>query len=303
MRTRLIAMFGLALCIAGCASPGPRHIIDTHIHLYDTSRPGGVPWPPKEETTIYRPVLPNEYRRVARQSGVTGTLVVEASPIIADNDWVLSATENDELFIGLVASLKPDAPDFEQQLDRLCQDPRFVGIRPRLNQPDSPLEPAYLQGLAMLAERGKTLDLLAHTFPLDDIAEVGKRVPNLRIVVNHLAGIHANGQALPEELIAKIDRLAKQPNIYCKMSGIFQQSKSRPAPIDPAHYKPAFDAVWNAFGEDRITYGSNWPVTNVAGEYATQFDIIYEYVKAKGRPALDKVFWLNANRVYGLGLE
>lgn len=296
-----IALFAIHLTATGCSSHHPKHIIDTHIHLYDTDRPEGVPWPPKSETRIYRPVLPAEFHQVAERTGVTGTVVVEASPILSDNDWVLAVTQEDELFVALVASLKPDAPDFAKQLDRLCQDPRFVGIRPRVNQPKTPLEPNYIKGLQLLAEREKTLDLLSHTFPLDEVAELAKRVPDLHIIVNHLAGVHANGQAPPQEWLRQIERLAAQPNVYCKMSGIFQQAKQRPAPTDPTHYKPYFDAMWEAFGEDRIIYGSNWPVTQLAGDYPDQFSIIYNYVQEK--QALDKVFWKNANTAYRLGLE
>jgi L-fuconolactonase len=305
-----------ALLVAGCsneqprhteqpqhASQRPRHIVDTHIHLYDTSRPGGVPWPPEKEAAIYRPILPVEFKSVAGECGVTATVVVEASPILADNDWVLSVTKDDPAFVALVASLKPDAKEFAAELDRLCKDPRFVGIRPRLDQPASPLEPACLKGLKLLAERGKTLDLLSHTFKLTDVAELAGQVPELRIVVNHLAGVHADGAAPPQSWLDEIAQLANHPNVYCKMSGIFQQSKTRPAPTDPAHYKPVFDAVWKAFGEDRIIYGSNWPVTNLAGDYASQFQLIYDYVASKGQPALENVFWRNANRVYHLNLK
>ena len=294
----IIAIFTIN---SGCATSAPKHIIDTHIHLYDTDRPQGVPWPPKSETKIYRPTLPDDYRQVAEQSGITGMIVVEASPILADNDWVLSVTEGDELFIALVASLNPDAADFVKQLEHLCEDPRFVGIRPRVSQPNSPIESNYLKGLSLLAKRGKTLDLLAHTFKLEDVAEVARRVPDLRIIVNHLAGVHVNGQAPPEEWLKQIELLAAQPNVYIKMSGIFQQAKTRPASTDPDHYVPFFDAIWEAFGEDRIIYGSNWPVTQVAGDYPGQFGMIYDYVRDKG--ALDKVFWQNANTAYRLGLE
>ena len=65
-------------------------IIDTHIHMFDTRRPGGVPWPATTDTALYKPALPERYARIAGPLGVVGAIVVEASPLVSDNDWVLS---------------------------------------------------------------------------------------------------------------------------------------------------------------------------------------------------------------------
>src|SRR5262245_55089403 len=77
--------------IAGCATPSASDtaIIDTHTHFYDPTRPQGVPWPPKSDGLLYRPVYPDEFRKLAAPHGVSGTVVVEASPWLEDNQWVL----------------------------------------------------------------------------------------------------------------------------------------------------------------------------------------------------------------------
>ena len=63
-------------------------IIDAHIHLFDTQRPGGVPWPERSDTVIYKPALPGRYAKIAAPLGVVGAIAVEASPLASDNDWV-----------------------------------------------------------------------------------------------------------------------------------------------------------------------------------------------------------------------
>ena len=64
-------------------------IIDTHVHFYDPTRPQGIPWPGKNNKQLYRPVLPDEFKRLSKPFGVAGTIVVEASPWIEDNQWWL----------------------------------------------------------------------------------------------------------------------------------------------------------------------------------------------------------------------
>src|SRR3954466_9628238 len=99
MITRREFVSGCARAAAGCAlqaddqAPGAEGkalaIVDTHTHFYDPRRPGGVPWPPESDKLLYRPVLPADYLALARPLGIVGTVVVEASPRVADNDWLL----------------------------------------------------------------------------------------------------------------------------------------------------------------------------------------------------------------------
>ena len=70
-------------------------IIDTHTHFYDPSRPQGVPWPGPENELLYRTVLPEHYRQIAEPEGVTGTVVVEASAWLDDNQWILDLAKDD----------------------------------------------------------------------------------------------------------------------------------------------------------------------------------------------------------------
>ena len=87
------------------------------------------------------------------------------------------------------------------------------------------------------------------------------------------------------------------------MSGIFQRSGRMPAPKELAYYAPIFEVVYEAFGEDRVIYGSNWPVTDRGGEYREQLAIIHDYFAPKGRAVLEKLFWKNAAAFYGVKLN
>src|SRR3954462_3185906 len=104
-------------------------VIDTHIHLFDPTRPQGVPWPDKKNTALYKPALPDRYRKLAEPHGVVGAIEVEASPWLEDNQWVLDIAAKDRIIVGTVGDLEPGKPEFARDLNRFHKNPLFRGIR------------------------------------------------------------------------------------------------------------------------------------------------------------------------------
>ena len=95
-------------------------IVDTHTHFYDPYRPEGVPWPPQDNSLLYRRVLPDDYKAVALTEGVTGTVVVEASEWVEDNRWILELAATEPFIVGFVGNLDPESDDFERHLASLA---------------------------------------------------------------------------------------------------------------------------------------------------------------------------------------
>ncbi len=301
----LNAAAALTLIVAftsGCGQGGSLPIVDTHIHLYDTTRDGGVPWPPESDTVLYRPVLPPDWARVCDENGITATVIVEASTLLADNQWVLDLVKDEpERYIGLVGSLELGTPDFAANLKELSADPRFVGIRMR----DRPrgadfFNDAVWRDLKLMAERDQTLDVLMANFSLEDVDRIAQRIPTLKILVNHVAGVVIDGKPLDPAWVQSLAQAARNPNVYCKVSGLFQQSRRQPSPTNLEFYKPVLDELWKVFGEDRLIYGSNWPVTMRGGSYASYKAVVFEFLEPKGRTAMEKVLANNAYKFYGL---
>jgi len=104
-------------------------IIDTHTHFYDPTRAQGVPWPPKDDPLLYRRVLPEHYRALPKPSPVAGTVVVEASPLIDDNEWILDLAAGDPFIVGFVGNLPVGNGDFLRHLNNFSHNPIFRGIR------------------------------------------------------------------------------------------------------------------------------------------------------------------------------
>jgi len=281
-------------------------IAETHIHFYQVTRPGGVPYPPVENTTLYRDVLPPEYRQLARANGIVAATIVEASPLVEDNQWVLDLVRGDPFFKSFVGQLEIGSADFIAHLNRFARDPRFVGIRSFLWSPPAiTLDDAQLRDLRELARRGMTLDLISRgdTNPKPRVEALCAALPDLRIVIDHLGG--AQGQTPTTEWELSIRRLAEQcPNLSMKFSSFYDMYQvgdgNDPwiAPLDLAAYQPSFDVLLSAFGPDRLIWGSNWPVSNLGGGFAEQVKLAEDYLAPLGQQVRDKVMFRNALKFY-----
>jgi len=295
-------LFFSGLAAENGGATGGISVIDTHIHLYDTARKGGVPWPKPSDQVLYRQVLPQNYDQVTKANGITATVIVEASDLVEDNQWVLDITaHNPKHYVGVVGNLPVGTPQFAKHLDRFAKDKRYVGIRLRsFAEGVDGFNDAVWRDLKLLSDKGLTLDVLMANYDLDDVMLLAKRLPKLKILINHLTGLIINGGPAEAAWAKKVEQAATYPNVSCKISGIFQRSNRSPAPKRVSYYAPIFQVVYESFGEDRIIYGSNWPVTDRGGEYGEQLAIINEYFSAKGKGVAEKLFWRNAAKFYGL---
>ena len=273
-------------------------IIDTHTHFYDPTRPQGVPWPPSDNALLYRTVLPEHHKALARHEGVTGTVVVEASAWLEDNAWVLDLAAGDPYIVGLVGHVDPDRSEFAADLARFSANPLFRGIRCGARYFEDVGRGTFLADMEALAARDLQLDVLVRQQQVDGLLALARHLPELRIVVDHIAHMPIDGGAVKPEWIEIYGRLAEQPNVYLKVSALMEQSTVHPAPADVDFYRPALDAMWAAFGEDRVVYGSNWPVCERAGTFVQSIDIVKAYVADKGQAAWDKYFWRNGQAAY-----
>lgn len=301
----------LVLCIGSRASMAQdfvpvEHLIDTHIHLFDTTRDIEISWPPKDDNVLYKPHLPAEYSKLARASGVTGVVIVEASDHLADNQWVLDLVDSDDFYLGLVGNIDVYREDFEDQLMKLKQDRRFLGIRPRGPKPIDFSDRTVLQNLRVLAEHNLTMDYLTNSggIPgIETIDGIAGKIPSLHIVVNHCLGYNFDGRPPQPEWIAAVESLAENKNVTCKISGLYQRSVPQPAPQSIDHYASVLDVLWDNFGKERLIYGSNWPVTKHTGTYASFIQLIDRFITEKGQDAREHFYWKNAAAAYRLPLQ
>ncbi|MFB3828227.1 MAG: amidohydrolase [Bryobacteraceae bacterium] len=293
----------LGALAAGAGASARIPVIDTHIHLFDTTRPQGVPWPPKDNAILYRPALPARYRALAGPLGVRGAIEVECSPWVEDNQWVLDVAAGDTIIVGTVGNLEPGKPEFRRQLERFHANPLFRGLRyGNLWDRDLGAElakPEFTAGLKLLAAAGLELDVANPTVRLlNDVARLTERVPGLRVVVDHLPRLDpprdAEGRAAYERVLRE---LAGRPQVFVKVSAVLRKEAGRTI-TDAAFYRPRLDELWETFGADRLMYGSDWPNSDPVGTYPEVLGVVREYFTGKGREAAEKFFWRNSRRAY-----
>jgi L-fuconolactonase len=273
-------------------------IIDTHTHFYDPSRPEGVPWPREDNETLYRTVLPDEFAATAGPLGVTGTVVVEASPWLTDNDWILALAEKHNSIVGFVGNINLTEDASAQEIERLAGNRLFRGVRVNTKTLNRVSERAVARNLGLLADLDLALDVVVQPSELERLAGIARSLPALRLVIDHIAHVPIDGCAPDPEWVSGMERVASNTNVFCKVSRLTETAVTRPANPDPAYYAPTLSELFRIFSSERLMYGSNWPVCDLASDYATGLNIVQEYAQGLEQSETDDLFWRSAARAY-----
>jgi L-fuconolactonase len=278
-------------------------IIDTHIHLFDTTRKEGVPWPEKTNKTLFQPAMPDRYRKITGPLGVVGAIKVEASPWVSDNQWVLDVAAKDKIIVGVIGNLEPGKPEFAKQLEGLHKNPLYLGIRYGnlwgRNLADELDKPEFRAGIKLLEQANLTLDsanptpsLIHALLRLSDIA------PKLRIVIDHLPQMPTpTDAAVLKSYQGHLQEFAKRPQVFVKLSEVFRKVNGD-IPRDIGAYRATLDSLYGVFGEDRVLYGSDWPNSDNWLPYPEVLGLVQKYFQSKTPAQAEKYFWKNSVKAY-----
>jgi L-fuconolactonase len=285
------------------ATAAPIPIIDCHIHLFDTTRPQGVPWPEKTNKILYQPALPSRYRTIAVPLGVVGAIKVEASPWLEDNQWVLDVAVKDSLIVGVVGNLEAGKPEFAKQFERFHKNSLFRGIRyGNLWDRDfsaAVKRPEFIADMKLLSRAGLSLDT-ANPDPrlIADLLRLTDSVPDLRVIIDHLPQLQLPTEAAALRAYkADLQEIGKRPQMYVKLSEVFRRVDGK-IPPDLGYYRGTLDELFGIFGEDRVIYGSDWPNSDNWKPYADVLHLVQQYFSTKGQVAAEKYFWKNSVKAY-----
>ena len=266
-------------------------MIDAHVHLWRIGQ-NGCTWPTSDLTPIYRDFTIDDLRQVAGPVGVDQVILVQSQEDEADTSWLLSLPR-DPLIAGFVGWIDFTATEAPSAIGRLALNPRLRGLRPMVQDREadwydsSGLDPAF----AAMTALQLVLDALIRPQHLPALLRLALRHPDLSIIIDHAAKPIVSDLAAWSE---QIDLLARLPNVSCKLSGLLTELPPG-APSDAV--APIFDHLWNAFGAERLVWGSDWPVLNLAGNYESWLEQCRQLVPSTHHQA---VFDTNARRIYGI---
>ena len=263
--------------------------IDSHIHLFDTRRVQGVPYPSKDNAVLYKPALPGRYRALAAPLGITGAIAVEASPWVEDNLWLLETAATDPFIVGVVGNLEPESREFRETVDRYARNRLFKGIRYGnlwgRSLRKAVETQAFVDGVKHLAELGLSLDTANPDVELlEGVVRLVDAVPALRVVVDHLPNAFAR---LKDEAVLR--EVAQRPAVYAKVSEVVRGGVADAAMLE---------VLWELFGEDRLLFGSDWPNWDTEASLGDSVRAVRDWIGGKGAVALGKVMGGNARGVY-----
>jgi L-fuconolactonase len=304
--TEVAAIGGVALAQPDTASPqspavpASIPIIDTHIHLFDPTRPQGAPYSGPPGVPV-QPSLPPRYRALATPLGIVGAVKVEASPWVEDNLWVLEVAERDTIIVGVIGNLEPDKPEYGEMLSRYHKNRLFRGIRygnlwgrDITKQADNP---AFIDGLKLLAQADLVLDTANPRVDLlQAIVRITDKVPDLRVVLDHLPSLDptpGNQQAYDDAL----GELQKRPRVFVKLSAVIHRVNGQVV-TDLSAYRDRLNHLVSVFGEDRIVFGSDWPNSDGVAPIDKVVGVVREFFQTQPTRIAEKYFWKNSLTAY-----
>ena len=274
-------------------------LVDAHQHFWNI-RLFQYSWMAGPAEPLRRNFLPSDLKPILDEAGVSRTVVVQATHSLEESRWLLELAAANEFIAGAVVWVDLTSPGLARDLDELQASPRFCGVRHQVHdEPDEAwiLRKEVLAGLRELERRDIPSDLLLRPPHLRHVAGVQERCPRLRMVLDHI-GKPPIAQKTMDAWGRDLERVARLPNLWCKVSGMITEADWQHWTADDL--KPYVDHVVRSFGYDRLMFGSDWPVCTLAGSYRQVMDALRQALGPLSAADAAKVWGENARAFYRL---
>jgi len=274
--------------------------IDAHQHFWKYD-PVKHSWINDEMWVIRRDYSPADLLPLLQSSGIDGCVTVQVNQAEEENTDLLELAEKHDFIRAVIGWVDLQSPDVESRLEWYRSKPKLKGFRHILQgERDRALmlKPAFKRGIALLNKFGYTYDILIFPDQLGYTREFVAAFPDQPFIVDHIAKPHIKDRYITEEWKEAIRAVAAFPNVMCKISGMVTEADWKN--WRPEHFSPYLDTVVEAFGVNRVVFGSDWPVCLVAAAYEKVVAIVEDYFSAFSAGERAAFFGGNAARFYHL---
>jgi len=273
--------------------------VDTHQHFWKYNE-NDYPWMTGQMAALRRDFQPPDLRPLLLECGIDATVAVQARQSLLETEWLLEQAQEYDFIKGVVGWVDLRSQKAGAQLERFANNEKLCGVRHVIHdEPDDEfmLRRDFLAGISLLADFHLTYDLLIFPKHLAFASKLVRSYASQAFVVDHIAKPSIRtGEIQP--WLAGLQELAAFPNVFCKVSGMV--TEARWTGWQAQDFDVYMDAVFNAFGSDRIMVGSDWPVCTLAGSYARVMDVPKNYLTRLSADEQNAVWHKNPKAFYGL---
>ncbi|MFY0595654.1 MAG: amidohydrolase family protein [Cognatishimia sp.] len=275
-------------------------IVDAHQHFWTLAR-GDYPWPNETVAPIFRDFGPEDLAPLLVQSDVDRTVLVQATDTIEETEFLLQIAAKTDWVAGVVGWVDLSADDAISIIDTLLKNRDLKGLRPMLQNIENTdwiLDDRVAPALTHMARVGLCFDALVQPRHLLVLTELAKRHPSLKIVIDHAAKPQMGAGKIPSKDWSNgMRQLSRCSNVLCKLSGMVTE-------IGPdwrlSDIEPFAKQILENFGAARTMFGSDWPVVNLASDYAQWRGAVDQLLKGLTDADRSRVLGLNAMEFYKL---
>jgi len=250
--------------------------IDCHHHCWKIDR-GDYNWISNDLPELNRDYLPEHLAPLLKAAGIAKTILVQAAETVEETDYILALAEQHDFIAGVVGWVDIEHSSSVDTLNRLAESRWFLGIRPVIQDMEDTqwmLGKSLDSSFQWIIDNNKTFDALIKPRHLDILPTLLQRYPEMRVVIDHAAKPDiANNQFQP--WADKMSAIASNTNAFCKLSGLVTEANGQISKLD---LEPYMDHLVQCFGAERLMWGSDWPVINLACDYNHWIQVSGEFL-------------------------
>ncbi|RVT73347.1 amidohydrolase [Flavobacterium sufflavum] len=273
--------------------------IDSHQHfwIYEAEKHA---WIDDDMKVIRKNFLPEDLKLVYQANGVGGCVAVQADQTLAETDFLLDLAEKNDFIKGIIGWVDLRASDIDTVLKHYSTFPKLKGFR-HVVQGEADhnfmLRPDFLNGIAALEKYNFTYDILIFPHQLGAALELVRRFPNQKFVIDHIAKPYLK-DGFYDGWAILMKAIGEHKNVYCKLSGMTTEADYNN--WTPEQIEPYMQLVLDAFGANRILFGSDWPVCLVAGNYTKTKELVTNFIAKLSSEEQAAIMGGNAMQFYNL---